>query len=429
MADDKPIIIVKKKGGHAGHHGGAWKVAYADFVTAMMAFFMVMWLVNSAEVSTRQNIARYFRQPGMFEEGSGTPLMIGEAGILRDAFVPPHPHEAKKSAGKGEDPQNFPSRTEPKEIIEDGMLSDGISDGLIQEQSEGKGMNPSVYENPPEKIDTSDGAGPATQERAALEAIAEQIREEISTFPNLEDILGALEIKVEPDGLVVEIMDTEKRSMFALSSAKVNPEAKEAFTQVAGLLAQFSNKLDVIGHTDARPFSSRRNGGYSNWELSADRANAARRMLVGAGIAEDRLLSVVGRADKDLKKPFDPLNASNRRITLKMRYSPPTAIPISDVNPKLGKFNQRKEHNANSSKSKSTSQNSDGKTTTKRLLPYKNMGNKYRKKATKRGRKGTFPLPEETETTTGQQSPTYIKKDKIFSENPVVGPKDPFANF
>jgi len=108
-----------------------------------------------------------------------------------------------------------------------------------------------------------------TDHKGGSGALAEQIREEISTFPNLEDILGALEIKVEADGLVVEIMDTEKRSMFALSSAKVNPEAKEAFTQVAGLLAQFSNKLDVIGHTDARPFSSRRNGGYSNWELSA----------------------------------------------------------------------------------------------------------------------------------------------------------------
>jgi len=152
-------------------------------------------------------------------------------------------------------------------------------------------------------------------------------------------------------------------------------------------------------------------------------------MLVVAGIDENRLLSVVGRADKDLKRPFDPLSASNRRITLKMRYSPQTAIPISDVNPKLDRFNRGKEHDANSSKSKSTSQSSDRKTTTKPHSPYKHMGNKYRKKAIKRGKKGTFPLPEETETTTGQQSPTYIEKDKIFSENPVVGPKDPFAIF
>ena len=89
MADDKPIIVIKKKGGHGGHHGGAWKVAYADFVTAMMAFFMVMWLVNSAETKTKKAIASYFRRPGLFESGSGTPLLIGGSGMLPEAFAPP----------------------------------------------------------------------------------------------------------------------------------------------------------------------------------------------------------------------------------------------------------------------------------------------------------------------------------------------------
>jgi flagellar motor protein MotB len=98
MADDKPIIVIKKKGGHGGHHGGAWKVAYADFVTAMMAFFMVMWLVNSASEPTRQNIASYFRKPGLFASGSGTPLQIGGAGFLEDA-APPRPDEKKKGSG------------------------------------------------------------------------------------------------------------------------------------------------------------------------------------------------------------------------------------------------------------------------------------------------------------------------------------------
>ena len=97
MADEEtPIIIIKKSGGHGGHHGGAWKIAYADFVTAMMAFFMVMWLVNSADVTTRASIASYFRRPGMFEAGHGTPLEIGSVGILTDSYAPPNPQNADK---------------------------------------------------------------------------------------------------------------------------------------------------------------------------------------------------------------------------------------------------------------------------------------------------------------------------------------------
>jgi chemotaxis protein MotB len=347
MADDKPIIIITKKGGHGGHHGGAWKVAYADFVTAMMAFFMVMWLVNSAEVQTKQQIASYFRKPGLFEHGSGTPLMIGEAGILQDAFVASKKNPKKnqtngevtislkqlkdlgKGKGKGKDGKTgiqIGSAEEAKDKSE-GKKSTGEDDLTLSKESS---------QNDLEKELT-------IAEHQKIQRIADGLIEELKKLPSIKEILGLVNIKLEADGLAIDIMDTENSSMFRSGSAVVQPSAYQAFGKIAGLLQALPNKVEIVGHTDSSAFGTMSRG-FSNWELSADRANAARRLLVAQGLDESRILSVSGRADRDLKYPGDPQAPENRRIAIKVKfrenlldeYLKSTKQTVGGVNPETG---------------------------------------------------------------------------------------------
>ncbi len=385
-ADNKPIIVIKKKGGHGGHHGGAWKVAYADFVTAMMAFFMVMWLVNSAEVSTKKSIASYFRRPGLFEHGSGTPLLMGEAGILADAYAPTQKkkqeqyssgdlqqvlkkktgsEDAKKdkkitkSKGDNADKLVLKGDTKSKRGQAGEAKEEGSQGGeankdinLPQQAEDAKKLALMFQENEQKnnlvsqdkKMDFPPG-GPrpidkAELERQMLESVKEQLEQEMIKSPELKELLGLVEVKLEADGLKIEIMDTEKSSMFSLGSARILPDAQLAFQKIGAVIGKLPNRVDIVGHTDGKPFSARA-GGYSNWELSADRANAARRLLEQQGIDLTRVSGVVGRADQELRNPQDPLDPSNRRITMKIRFmNPPKSETIRDVselqnNPRL----------------------------------------------------------------------------------------------
>jgi len=322
MADEKPIIIVKKKGGHGGHHGGAWKIAYADFVTAMMCFFMVMWLVNSADVTTRQNIASFFRRPGIFSEGSGTPLLLGGSGILEDAFAPIKP-QADTGTGYAQS-TNAVTTPEPTPKV---RVSPSPK-AEVKEQPKPT-VAPSIA--PSGAADQGKLSGDAL-ERAAevrrIKSVASEIQAAVAKAPELAKLLGIVNVKVEADGLQIDIMDTEKESMFNSGSAQILPEARQAFAALAKLIEKLPNKVDIIGHTDAKPFNSR-TGSYTNWELSADRANAARRIMEDNGIPRDRISNVVGRADRDLLNEKDPFSASNRRITLKMRFSFTKNIDLS----------------------------------------------------------------------------------------------------
>lgn len=323
MADDKPIIIITKKGGHGGHHGGAWKVAYADFVTAMMAFFMVMWLVNSAEVQTKQQIASYFRKPGLFEHGSGTPLMIGEAGILQDAFVASKKNP-KKNQNNGEvtiSLKQLKDLGKGKGKGKDGKT--GIQIGSAEEakdKSEGKkssGEDDLTLSKESSQSDTEKELTIAEHQK--LQRIADGMLAELKKLPNIKDILGLVNVKLEADGLAIDIMDTENSSMFRSGSAVVQPSAYQAFGKIATLLQSLPNKVEIVGHTDSATFGTMSRG-FSNWELSADRANAARRLLVAQGLDESKILSVSGRADRDLKYPGDPQAPENRRIAIKVKF-------------------------------------------------------------------------------------------------------------
>lgn len=399
MADEKPIIIIKKAHGHGGHHGGAWKVAYADFVTAMMAFFMVMWLVNTAEVSTRQSIALYFRKPGIFETGSGTPMFQGGTGVLPEGYAPPHPESSNYTFGRSQDPrtgrtdQEGGDNPEMKTLNRDGQV--GIS----------KSSDPTKDGDFGGDGDFVQGGIDAKQlalQQEQFEQIAQELQAEIIRAPELQELLGVVDVKVDADGLNIEIMDTEKSSMFAVGSARIQPETQQAFAKLAGLLKDLPNSIDIVGHTDARAFASR-NGGYSNWELSADRANAARRLLEAEGIRPERITSVIGRAEKDPKNPAEPLSAANRRITLKMRFrSPPRALSPGEA----GTFATREEAYLKH-------QEKVHSFTSRQLLEGKGPGGTAGSGAQRGGKQGA-----------NIQDAPY--RDKIFGNTPVIGPRDPF---
>lgn len=292
--DGKTIIIVKKVSGHGGHHGGAWKVAYADFVTAMMALFMVLWLVNSASVTTRERIASYFREPGVFEKGSGTPLEEGGAGILPDAFSPPADEN-----------------------------SQSIHSVKIYKVAASLGEKPDAF-------DIASGEGPGKDDvkiegHSDLEKLAKKIEEQLKDAAKIigeqGKLVGKIEVKVDQRGLHIEIMDTDKASMFELGSSKMSPLAETELGKISKILATLPNPVDIEGHTDGRPFNEARTPNYDNWNLSVDRANSARRALLGAGMKSKQIARVVGYADQRLKFPADPLAAGNRRISISMRFT------------------------------------------------------------------------------------------------------------
>lgn len=432
MADDKPIVIVKKKGGHGGHHGGAWKVAYADFVTAMMAFFMVMWLVNSSSQKTKESISSYFRRPGLFESGSGTPLMIGEAGILSDAYVPNRPEQKKEyKSGAENAPVDKRSGAEKDKIKEDQKKKDEAF-GIIKGDDKTQGA-------PIEKSQATvspDAAGMMDSEeiREQLQKIALEMKKQIEAVPGIRELLGLVDVKIDANGLKIEIMDTDKASMFASGNARILPEAARAFQKVAGILAKVPNRLDIVGHTDSKPFSTR--GGMTNWELSSDRANAARRVLESYGIPPDRITSVVGRADRDLKIVEDPLAASNRRITVNVKFDldkiaqqqgeetkQQTTSGFTEMKEIISSTPASAEPTAAAVESAVPAQ-ADASAS---ASPAPDQSNQFKSRSEVRAKESRNTIPEPgIEPKSESVTPPPVK---IFKDNPVLGPADPFANF
>lgn len=447
MADGKPIIVIKKKGGHGGHHGGAWKIAYADFVTAMMCFFMVMWLVNTASVVTKENIASYFRRPGIFETGSGTPLLMGQSGILEDAFTPTTQFKAGTQGGKND-------------VAEGGERGDeeGDKSSLGGDHAKGTGEGkafaiPEVKGVLVEDIPQPTPAAMTDEEKYALEMAegeiaefqqaASEIRTLITGSPELQELLGVVDVKIDADGLNVEIADTEKSSMFQLGSARVLPEAEAAFSKLGTIIAKLDNTIDIVGHTDSRPFAGG-DRGYSNWELSTDRANAARRILQKHGIDSTRISSVVGMAEKLPRKPENTLDPTNRRISMKIRFRIPQTSEFDSDN--------LKDRLTRGSTIPRRPPPTSGSTITKPPpLPPSSLTTKADEMKAITPSPTSAPIPSPTLDQAHVFTPKEIikaakrqhkdrvavppdvtdrefrgKRDKIFSEIPVIGPADPF---
>jgi chemotaxis protein MotB len=280
MAEDKkrPIIIVKRKrGGGGGHHGGAWKVAYADFVTAMMAFFMVMWLVAAVSKEQRAAIFDYFKNPSM-ERGES---------------VQPAPG------------QNGPGGASTSPIDLGGGLDNPRS---MQHDANGLGQPVDIIaEDDAKRI--ADAA-----ERRQLESLMEDLREAIDKSQALEPFKDQLLLDITPEGLRIQIVDKQNRPMFDLGGTRLKDYTGVILREVAKYLNSVPNRISLSGHTDDQPYAGAR--GYSNWDLSADRANAARRALQEGGLESRKVARVVGLASSVLFDKENPHNPINRRISI-----------------------------------------------------------------------------------------------------------------
>jgi chemotaxis protein MotB len=258
MQNDKPIIIIKKvKDAHAGHHGGAWKVAYADFVTAMMAFFLVMWILGLNQ-DTRKAIAAYFNDP------SG--MMKGHAGGKIPTLT-----SRDSTTGK---PSIMPSRA---------------------------------------------ALAKAKEEQEQIKKAENDIRRAISKDPRFKGLEKFVDVTVTRDGLRIELLEARESLFFHTGSATLEPKTTELLALIGQKLNGLDNNIIIEGHTDARPYAGGL-AGYSNWELSSDRANSARRALVTT-TRENQIAEVRGYADSRLRTPSDPTHFSNRRISILVAYS------------------------------------------------------------------------------------------------------------
>ena len=237
MGQDRPFIVIKKKGGHGGHHGGAWKVAYADFVTAMMALFIVLWLLNSSK-KVQEAVGGYFRDP------AGTANHVGS-------------------------------------------------------DKTGAGDNIAITKDDMPKL-------------------KEQLQQRIRQMSNFEALQKQIKMSVTSEGLRIELLETESGTFFDLGSSKPNHNGEDLLALLAQQLGKLPNQVSIEGHTDAEPYSGKSD--YSNWELSTDRANAARRLMQSNGVRQSQVSQVRGYADQMLRKPDDALDPSNRRISVIVQY-------------------------------------------------------------------------------------------------------------
>lgn len=275
MAEERarPIIVKKIKKVSGGHHGGAWKIAYADFVTAMMAFFLLMWLLGTTSKAQREGIAEYFKTP------LKVAMMGGPAVGVTDSLL--------KNTG-GKDITKKQGQVKP---VEDKKIKEKMVDVTDAKQAL-------------EKAET-----------AKLEELKSKIEKSIEDSPALSKFKNQLLLDITSEGLRVQIVDEQNRAMFASSKADMQPYAQQILREIGKMLNGVPNKISLSGHTDAVAYAGG-DKGYSNWELSADRANASRRELIAGGMDESKLLRVVGLASASLFDKENPLDPSNRRISI-----------------------------------------------------------------------------------------------------------------
>jgi chemotaxis protein MotB len=237
MSAKAPIIVIKKKGGHGGHHGGAWKVAYADFVTAMMALFIVLWLMNSSK-QVQEAVGGYFKDP------TGTSKKIGSD-----------------------------------------MQGAGESFSLSKDN---------------------------------MDQLKEELQKTMRQVPNFDKMKNHIDMTITSEGLRIELLESATSTFFDTGKPDPNTDGQDILKALAKELGSLPNKIAVEGHTDSKPYAAK--GNYSNWELSVDRANAARRLMQQNGIRDDQIMQVRGFADQHLRKTDAPLDPSNRRVSLIVQY-------------------------------------------------------------------------------------------------------------
>jgi len=298
MSSDQPIIIKKvKKGGGHGHHGGAWKVAYADFVTAMMAFFLMMWLINNTEPEQRQGIADYFAPASVSRTTSGS------GGVLAGTAFG---DEGARGSGSASVVERLAPRSEQD---------------VSQEQESNQ---PQGAEGGEPEVSTDSVANALARREAAEFASAEQsLRQALQDMPELAELSRHVLIEETPEGLRIQLIDQEGRPMFNPGDIQPNDRARVLLRTVSEIALRLPNRLTISGHTDASPAPI---NGPSNWELSAARANAALNIMADAGIPDHRIAEVRGKAGAEPLFPDDPYLPGNRRLSITLLREAP-AIP------------------------------------------------------------------------------------------------------
>ncbi|CAK0743026.1 chemotaxis protein MotB [Gammaproteobacteria bacterium] len=302
MADERPIIIKRVKKIAAGSHGGAWKLAYADFVTAMMAFFLLMWLLGSTTEGDKKGIADFFQNPFKPSlsggRGSGDATSVIDGG--GDDLTRSTGQVKKTNKGTQELITVTAEETEGNKNIRKSGLAEEPTDDLKE------AANPASAETE---------ADLTAQEVITLQRAKDKLQDMINRSEILHPYSDQFQIDITTEGLRIQIVDEEKRPMFDIGSVRMETYATEIMRQIAPVIDQLPNRITITGHTDGRPYGGAGRG-YSNWELSADRANAARRALVIGGIKENKFMRVVGLADSIPLDPNDVLNPINRRISI-----------------------------------------------------------------------------------------------------------------
>jgi chemotaxis protein MotB len=339
---DRPIIIRREEPeGHVGSHG-AWKVAYADFMTAMMAFFLLMWLVNMTTIEQKTGLADYFTPSNALshsQSGFGAPfgghtpydngaLASDRGGVQVMNVVTPPVTEVE------DDDSDTPSRTvtyrdngeakQPEPRRQQVKHAGGPMEHIAPKPSDdiaaggGSGVDPA-------SSDTALRAEQERREKAAFQTAAQQIKDLVAKDPALADLAKQLMVDITPEGLRIQLLDEEHQPMFPTGSTALTDRAKALLLKITPVLMKLPEQLSITGHTDAAAY---RGTDRTNWELSADRANATRRLFAEAGLPESRVQMVTGRADRDPLIPGDPLAPANRRIAI---------VVLRDVPAKAGK--------------------------------------------------------------------------------------------
>jgi chemotaxis protein MotB len=297
----RPIIVKKvKKVVGGGHHGGAWKVAYADFVTAMMAFFLLLWLLNVSTQEQLNGIADYFRPTLASVSQSGAGGVMGGISAVTDGAM-------------RTELVNDPTDSTPTALVD--------IDDEETEEPETEEQNKKITRNEFERLK-------AEEEQKTFEEARQELMSAIQNDAQLKELAKNLIIDMTPEGLRIQIVDQQGKSMFPLGSAKMYDETYLLISKVTQVITKLPNHLSINGHTDSLPYGT--NATYNNWDLSSERANASRRALVASGLAEKRIANVSGKAEIDPLFPQDTTNPQNRRISiilLRQHKAPPATQP------------------------------------------------------------------------------------------------------
>jgi chemotaxis protein MotB len=289
--NNAPIVIKKiKKGGGDGHHGGAWKVAYADFVTAMMAFFLLMWLINTTTPEQKRGSADYFAPEAVSRSNSGNGALLGGTSASEDGH--------------------------------DGQGTLAVKTVLRKPKADQHPTNPA--DNQEAKLEGSNGPKKESNSEQ-MELATTRLRQAMQDMPELAELSHQVLIDETNQGVRIQLVDEDGRSMFEAGSAEPTARVKLLLKEVAKILGDLPNRIAISGHTDGEAFSGP--GGYSNWDLSAARANASLRILMENGVPDDRIAEVTGKAGADPLYPDNPQASANRRIGIVLLREAPVMPP------------------------------------------------------------------------------------------------------